>query len=137
MTFIWFYTNFTQSTRPYLNCGHNIGHEAAAQEIRHLDEERAPVAVQPRLQLSGKWIESSPINVVVVAGVETRELIGRFECHKVLVKRYESGVVSSESLLGKVETKVERRQRLIINVRVHTEDSARPGIKRLDLLLID
>ena len=93
--------------------------------------------MQPRLQLSGKWIESSPINVVVVAGVETRELIGRFECHKVLVKRYEPGVVSSESLLGKVAIEVERRQRLIVNVRVHAEDSARSGIKRLDLLLID
>ena len=115
----------------------SLSSKAAAQEIRHLDKERPPITVQPRLQLSGKWIKSSPINVVVVAGVETRELIGRFECHKVLVKRYESGVVSSESLLGKVETKVERRQRLIINVRVHAEDSARSGIKPLDLLLID
>jgi len=83
--------------------------------------------VQSRFELSGKWIKSSPINVVVVAGVETRELIGRFECHKVLVKRYESGVVSSESLLGKVEIEVERRQRLIVDVRVHTEDRPGPG----------
>ena len=136
--------------------------KAAAKEIRHLDKERPAITVQPRFQLSGKWIESAPINVVVVANIESgarirrpakqelafhirsqrikidssankneaRELVGRLERHKVLVKCYESGVVSSQPLLGKIEIEVERRQRLIINVCVHAEDSAGSGIKR-------
>jgi len=61
---------------------------------------------------------------------KTRELIGRLEGHKVLVESHQSSVVSSESLLGKVEIEVERRRRLIVDVRVHAEDSARSGIKR-------
>ena len=58
---------------------------------------------------------------------EARELVGRLECHEILVERYEPRVVSSESLLGKVEIEVERRQRLIVDVRVHTEDRPGPG----------
>ena len=61
---------------------------------------------------------------------EARELVGRLECHEILVERYEPRVVSSESLLGKVEIEVERRRRLIVDVRVYSEDSARSGIKR-------
>ena|SRR5438132_1597434 len=136
--------------------------KAAAKEIRHLDEERPAITVQPRLQLSGKWIESAPINVVVVANIESgarirrpakqelafhirsqrikidssankneaRELVSRLECHEILIECHQARIVPSEPLLGKIKIEVERRQRLIINVRVYAEDSAGSGIKR-------
>src|SRR5207248_3802571 len=128
----------------------------------HFDEERAPLAVQSRFKLSGKWIESAPIHVVIVASVkrcsrircpakqelafrirserikinssanknEARELVGRLECHEILIECHQARIVPSEPLLGKVEIEVERRRWLIVNVGVHAEDSAGPGIKR-------
>ena len=48
-----------------------------SEEIRQLDEERSPVATQPRLQLSGERAEAPAINVVVVAHIKGSARIRR------------------------------------------------------------
>ena len=61
---------------------------------------------------------------------EACELVGRLEGQEVLIERHQAGIVSSESLLGKVEIEVQRRQRLIVDVRVHAEHFSGAGIER-------
>ena len=60
---------------------------------------------------------------------EACELVGRLESHEILIECHQARIVSSEPLLGKVEIEVERRQGLIIDVRVHAEHFAGPGIQ--------
>ena len=48
----------------------------------------------------------------------------------VLVECHQARIVSSKSLLSKVEIEIERLQGLIVNIGVHAEETSRSGIER-------
>src|SRR5258708_17998383 len=51
--------------------------KALAEEIRHLDEEGAAIPAQARFELLGKGTKAAPVNVIVIANVQSGAWIRR------------------------------------------------------------
>jgi hypothetical protein len=51
-------------------CPVSLLSEALAEQVRHLDEERAAVAAKARFDLAGERIKTVPVHVVVISQVK-------------------------------------------------------------------
>src|SRR5690349_2077220 len=91
--------------------------EALANQVRHLDEERAAVATEAGLELSGERTEAVADESIVVSDIKRRAGIG---------------CVAKEELSARV-----RRQRVVVQARAHEREPIKliRAAKRVDVVL--